>query len=99
MAGPALALPRGAYRVTWRGHAITSPGQLTFTVVADDGTDVLARTTVDSAAVAAGAATRVELTFAIDRRRPGVEITVVSGGGARIALDEVVIERQPLATL
>jgi hypothetical protein len=80
--------------VTWRGHAIASPGQLTFTVAADDGTDVLTRTTVDSAASASGAATRVELTFAIDRTRHGVELAVTSGGGARIALDEVVLERR-----
>jgi hypothetical protein len=94
VSGPSLALPRGAYRVTWRGHAITSPGQLTFTVVADDGADVLARATVDPTAAGPGAATRVELTFATDRTRDGVEVVVVSGGGARVALDEVVIERR-----
>lgn len=94
VSGPSLALPRGAYRVTWRGHAIASPGQLAFTVVADDGTDVLARATVDPVAAGPGAATRVELSFATDRTRSGVEVVVVSGGGARIALDEVVIERR-----
>jgi hypothetical protein len=92
--GPSLALPRGAYRVTWRGHAIASPGQLTFTVVADGAADVLARATVDPAAAGPGAATLVELTFATDRTRDRVEVVVVSGGGARIALDEVVIERR-----
>jgi hypothetical protein len=92
--GPSLALPRGAYRVTWRGHAITSPGRLTFLVMADDGTDVLARATVDPAAAGPGAATRVELSFATDRPRNGVEVVVVSGGGARVALDEVVIDRR-----
>lgn len=94
VSGPSLALPRGAYRVTWRDHAITSPGRLTFTVVADDGADVLARATVDPAAAGPGAATRVELTFATDRTRNGVEVVVVSGGGARVALDEVVIDRR-----
>jgi hypothetical protein len=94
VSGPWLALPRGAYRMTWRGHAIASPGQLTFTVVADGGADVLARATVDPAAAGPGAATRVELTFATDRARNGVGLVVVSGGGARIALDEVVIERR-----
>ena len=94
VSGPSLALPRGAYRVTWRGHAIASPGRLTFTVMADDGADALARATVDPAAAGPGAATRVELTFATDRTRSGVEVVVVSGGGARIALDEVVIDRR-----
>ena len=94
VSGPSLALPRGAYRVTWRGHAITSPGRLTFLVVADDGADVLARATVDPVAAGPGAATRVELSFATDRTRDGVEVVVVSGGGARVALDEVVIERR-----
>jgi hypothetical protein len=92
--GPSLALPRGAYRVTWRGHAIASPGQLTFAVVADGGADVLARTTVDSTAAGPGAATGVELSFMTDRPRSGVEVVVVSGGGARIALDEVVLDRR-----
>lgn len=94
VAGPSLALPRGAYRVTWRGHAIASPGQLTFTVEADGGADVFARATVDPAAAGPGAATRVELAFATDRTRDGVGFVVVSGGGARVALDEVVLERQ-----
>lgn len=94
VSGPWLALPRGAYRMTWRGHAIASPGQLTFTVVADGGADVLARATVDPAAAGPGAATRVELSFATDRTRNGVGLVVVSGGGARIALDEVVIDRR-----
>ena len=93
VSGPYLALPRGAYRVTWRGHPITSPGQLTFTVVADSGADVLAHATVDPAA-GPGAETRVELPFATDRTRHEVEVVVRSGGGARIALDEVVLERR-----
>ena len=100
VSGPALAVPRGAYRVTWRGHAIASPGLLTFMVVANDGgdggdgTDVLARATLDSLAAGPGAATHVELNFATDRTRYGVEVVVISGGGARVALDEVVIERR-----
>jgi hypothetical protein len=94
VSGPSLTLPRGAYRVTWHGHAITSPGQLTFTVVADVGADVLARATVDPTAIGPGAATRVELSFATDRPRHRVELVVVSGGGARIALDDVVLERR-----
>lgn len=94
VAGPWLALPPGAYRVTWRGHAIASAGQLTFTVVVDGGADVLARATVDPAAAGPGAATRVALTFATDRMRNGLETLVVSEGGARVALDEMVLERQ-----
>jgi hypothetical protein len=92
--GPSLALPRGAYRVTWRGQAIASPGQLMFSVVADGAADVLARATVDPAAAGPGAATRVELTFATDRTRDRVEVVVASEGGARVALDEVIIDRR-----
>jgi len=93
VSGPELRLPRGAYRVTWRGHAITSPGQLSFEVTAD-GSDTLAHTAVDPTAAAPGAATQVELSFAIDRPRNGVELVIMSGGGARLALDEVVLERR-----
>ncbi|MEO7734510.1 MAG: hypothetical protein ABIY55_26375 [Kofleriaceae bacterium] len=89
--GPSLRLPRGGYRVTWRGHAIISPGQVTFRVVADD--EVLARTTLDPALAGLGAPIRVELRFAIDQPRDRVEVVVESGGGARITLDDVTIER------
>lgn len=92
--GPYLRLPAGAYRVVWRGSGIASPGDLTFTVAADVGRDVLARTAVPARAIGKDHTTLVELTFVLDRTREALEFPILSAGGARVALDELVIERR-----
>lgn len=92
--GPYLRLPRGAYRVVWHGSAVASPGELTFTVAADLGRDVLARATVPASAIGKDHATLVELTFSIDRTRETVEFPIQSAGGARVSLDDLVIEQR-----
>jgi len=92
--GPYLRLPAGAYRVVWRGGGIASPGDLTYTVAADLGRDVLARATVPARAIGADPTTLVELTFVTERTRETVEFPILSADGARVALDELVIERR-----
>jgi hypothetical protein len=100
--GPYLKLPRGTYRVVWSGSAITSPGaspgaspgELTFTVAADLGQDVLAKATISAGAIGSRRAPLVELSFTLDRARDSVEFPIWSAGGARVALDDVVLERR-----
>lgn len=91
--GPALWLPRGAYRVVWRGSAVASPGDLTFTVATELG-HVFARATVAPGAIGEDHTTLVELAFTVDRTREAIEFPIVSAGRARVALDEVVLERR-----
>jgi len=92
--GPYLRLPKGSYRVVWRGSGVASPGDLTFTIAADFGHDVLARSTVPAGAIGKDHTTLVELAFAIDRTREAVELPIVSAGGARVSLDDVVLEQR-----
>jgi len=92
--GPDLGLPRGAYRVVWHGRAVASTGELTFTVATDVRHDVLARATVPAGSIGKDHTTLVELTFVVDRTGVGVEFPVASAGGARVALDDMVLERR-----
>ena len=92
--GPYLRLPRGAYRVVWHGSAVASSGDLTFTVAADFGRDVLARANVPAAAIGNDHTTLVELSFVLDRARDTVEFPILSADGARVSLDDVVLEQR-----
>jgi hypothetical protein len=78
----------------WRGSAVASPGDLTFTVAADLGHDVLVRATIPASAIGKDHTALVELPFVIDRTRETVEFPIVSAGGARVSLDDVVLERR-----
>ena len=100
--GPYLRLPRGDYRVAWRGSPIVSGGvsggasggSLTFSVTADASKHVLARSVIATSAIRADHAVLVELAFTVENAREGVEFPIASAGGARVALDELVLERR-----
>jgi hypothetical protein len=92
--GPYLKLPRGDYEVTWTGRGVASPGELTFTVDSDFGQDVLARVVMPASEIGKARAQIVRLSFTIDRMRNAVEFPVFSAGGARVALDDVVLARR-----
>jgi hypothetical protein len=78
----------------WTGSGIDSPGELAFTVDADLGKDVLARTTLPASQLGKDRAPLVRLRFTLDRTREVVEFPVSSTGGARVTLDDVVLEKR-----
>jgi hypothetical protein len=92
--GPYIRLPKGDYDVVWTGSGIDSPGDLTFTVDADLGKSVLARTSMPANTIGKARAQIVRLSFTLDRMRDAVEFPVFSAGGARISLDLVVLEKR-----
>jgi len=91
--GPYLSLPKGRYEVSWIGNAVESGGQVEFRAT-QGGRKVLATSTVDAKAFPRGRAELVRLSFKLVRPRDGIEFTVASTGGARLALHELVIERK-----
>ncbi|HWU87819.1 MAG TPA: hypothetical protein VN253_11115 [Kofleriaceae bacterium] len=92
--GPYMKLPAGHYDVRWTGSGIDSPGYLMFIVAADVGHEELTRVTVAARDLERARTELAHLSFEIGRSRDAVELTVFSQGGARVALDEVVIERR-----
>ncbi|HEX7843712.1 MAG TPA: hypothetical protein VF469_39835 [Kofleriaceae bacterium] len=91
--GPYLRLPKGTYEVVWRGHGVDSPGEITFAVDVRFGQEVLARKSFPAREIG-DRAPLVELSFTLDRMTDVVEFPVFSAGGARIALDELVLEKR-----
>jgi arylsulfatase A-like enzyme len=92
--GPYLQLPEGNYQLTWSGRGVPSTGTLVFSVRADSGNEVLTRTTVNAAGVPSGApGDVVKLNFSLDRYRSQIEFVVETMDGARIALDEVSLDK------
>jgi arylsulfatase A-like enzyme len=87
--GPFLTLAAGAYTCTWIGRGVLTPGRLTFSVYADGGRDVFARTTVASATLTTGEL--IEIPFTLDRPYDRVELAVTSSGGGVVILDQLVV--------
>jgi hypothetical protein len=92
--GPYIKMLEGNYDVVWIGSGVDSPGELTFTVDSDLGKDVLARAVVPARAIGKARAELARLSFTLDRTREVVEFPVYSARGARVSLDEVVLERR-----
>ncbi|MGE0867997.1 MAG: sulfatase [Kofleriaceae bacterium] len=98
--GPYIQLPRGAYELRWEGSRIKSPGHLAFSVKADGGREVLAQVEVQSNERSRDPIELVRIPFVLDRQRSLIEFAIASGGGARVALDQLVLEKvadDPLA--
>ena len=91
--GPYISLPRGRYRVTWRGHALDGTGNLAFAVTAD-GKDTLAWQEFGAASMPHQLGTLAALDMSLVTQRDGIELQVRVWNGARIALDEIVIEKR-----
>ena len=94
MYGPYLRLPKGDYDARWTGGVVESPGEITFVVTADAGQDELARVVIPASKIGGDRAELAHLRFTLDHARDAVELAVFSVGGARVALDEVVLERR-----
>ena len=92
--GPYIALPKGTFRVKWIGSAIESTGDVTFAVTMKFGEVLLKEVHVPATnRDAIHHSTLVTLDISIPEGAPGVEFRAHSNGGAKIALDELVIER------
>jgi hypothetical protein len=92
--GPYVDLPKGRYRVRWRGRVLSSPGELDFDVVASGGAATLARRSAHAADLAdGGEGDLVTMEIEADAPAKGVEARVFARGGARIVLTALVIER------
>ncbi len=92
--GPYMKLPRGVYELVWSGRAIESPGQIAFNVSADGGRELLAHVVVDARTLGGGRSELVRLRFKLGRMRSNLEFSVQSGGGGRVSLHELVVERK-----
>jgi hypothetical protein len=92
--GPYMKLPRGKYEVSWIGSGRDTPGDVTFIVAADVGKEELTRTPVHAKDLRKDRGELMRLSFAVDRMRHDVEFTVFSAGGARLQLDELVVEKK-----
>lgn len=90
--GPYMRLPKGQYALRWSGSALGTEGVITFGVAADVGKYEVKRITVGAKDLPASGEL-VRMPFVLDRKRADVEFTVFSAGGARVALDEMILER------
>ena len=92
--GPYIELPRGSYRVRWRGAALGPEGELGFDVIAADGAPTLAQWSSPVADLSSpGPGDLASLKVTLSASTPKIETRVFSRGGARVRLDELVIER------
>ena len=91
--GPYITLPRGKYRLTWFGNGIPSPGEIKFFVVAK-GTEKIAEASVLATKLSTTRGKLVEISFKLDAPREGVEFSVYSQDGGRVALDDLLISRR-----
>lgn len=91
--GPYMRLPKGEYVLRWSGSALGAEGVITFGVAADVGDSTIKTITVDAKDLPASGEL-VRMPFLLKRKRANVEFTVFSAGGARVALDEMILERQ-----
>ncbi len=91
--GPYLHMPAGDYRVRWIGRGIASEGQIAFDVVsgpatfAHQGFPATELPREHDAELA-------HFDFTIDKPTAGVEFRVFSGGGGRVALTALALERR-----
>ena len=96
--GPYLELAQGHYTATWTGNGIESAGQIGFRVTGvDDGgwRDLATPVTRDATRIPRDRTELVRLSFTLKHRTRGIEFTVDSHDGARVALHELLIERAP----
>ncbi len=94
--GPYIALPKGTFHVRWMGSGIESSGELKFDLTSENGRTMLAQRQIPSSSLSNIKHGEL-LTFDVSLESPakGVELRVFSDGGARVSLDEVIIERSP----
>ncbi|HWO17765.1 MAG TPA: hypothetical protein VNO30_03280 [Kofleriaceae bacterium] len=92
--GPYMKLPKGRFRARWIGNGFDSPGWIIFIVAADAGKEELARITLPARDLPRERGQLVEIPFKLPVPREGVELTVFSKDGGRVALDELVLERR-----
>ncbi len=93
--GPYLTLPKGRFSVRWIGERLGPEGGLHFDVACDSGNRVIAASDVPMDTLGAGAhreLARLRLELANTTRE--VEFRAYSAGGARVALEEVVVEAE-----
>jgi hypothetical protein len=92
--GPYMKLPKGRFRVRWIGNGFGSPGWVIFIVAADAGKEELARISLPARDLPLERGVLVDIPFRSPVPREGVEFTVFSKDGGRVALDELVLERR-----
>ncbi len=92
--GPYIELPKGRYTATWIGRRVESPGNLEFKVTAN-GRNLVPPTFHAAAQLPAQRGELTRVSFVIGPRRSNIEFPVTSGGGARVSLHELVIEKAP----
>jgi hypothetical protein len=92
--GPYISLPRGRYRVTWRGHVLDGTGKVTVAVTADGGKESLNWTEVPGADLPHTTDTLASRDILLKTQRDRIELPVQIWNGARIALAEIVIEKR-----
>lgn len=90
--GPYVRLPKGEYVVRWLGAPIPSEGEAAFDVTARSGKVTLARSGSPVGALRSGELARLD--FSLAEATPSIELRVFSSGGAKLRLDEAVIERR-----
>jgi hypothetical protein len=96
--GPGIALTRGRYELVWIGRGLDTPGELMCSVRTRGGGIVLAHASVRAADLAKelprdpGELCRLELV--LNRTRPGLDARIETTGGARVALERLVIRRK-----
>ena len=93
MSGPFFTLPAGRFVVRWVGSGVESTGEISFSVAAMPSR-LLGTSSVKAAAlthVVHGDLGRLELT--LPEATPNMQVPMFSTGGARVELDEIVIER------
>lgn len=90
--GPYMELPKGQYVLRWSGSALGTEGVITFSVASDVGKSTVKTVTVDAKDLPASGAL-IRIPFVLHRTGANVEFTVFSAGGARVALDEMTLER------
>jgi hypothetical protein len=92
--GPYMSLPRGRYRVTWRGRALADTGKVGFAVNADGGKESLNWTELEGASLPHELGTLATRDILLKTQRDQIELVVQIWNGARIALTEIVIENR-----
>lgn len=97
VSGPYLVLPKGRYRAVWIGSGVEdATGELVFDATVDRAKIELAHRTVEAAEIAAvHDGLLVSLDFELASTVRGVELRVFARGGARVKLDELVLDRAP----
>ena len=92
--GPYLSLPKGKFRIQWLGSGIESAGDVTFAVTMKYGEVKLSEARV---AVPGGSApprsVLVSSVIELPEGGAGVEFRAYSNGGAKVVLDELLIEK------